>query len=275
MGSTVVCFSAGVDSTFLLKVAVEQLGDRALAFTAISPSLPGRELEEAKQLARTLGARHALMPSAELDRTAYAENAPDRCYHCKSELMRLAAAAAQAEGLRWVALGTNVGDLGDHRPGLRAANEGAARHPLVEAGLHKAEIRALSRELGLPTWNKPEMACLASRFPYGTAITRERLGQVEALEAALAELGFAGTRVRYHGEVARIELPPEDLPRAVADTQRAAIVAHGRALGFAYVALDLQGYRRGALNEVLPAALAAPDAAEVARISGAPVPAKR
>ncbi|MCA9668118.1 MAG: ATP-dependent sacrificial sulfur transferase LarE [Myxococcales bacterium] len=267
MGSAIVCFSGGVDSAFLLKIAGEELGERAVALTALSPSLPRRELDQAKDLVRSFGiTRHITPDSLEVEQRDYAVNPTNRCYFCKSELMRLAAQVSRREGIEHVLVGTNVDDLGGHRPGLRAANERGARHPLAEAGLTKAEVRALSRDLDLPTWDKPEMACLASRFPYGTHITPERLGRVERFEAGLADLGFRGVRVRFHDPIARLELLASDMQRAI--EHRDAIVALGNEAGFTYVALDLAGYRRGALNEVLSQSERGPDAKETARALG-------
>jgi len=269
MQAAVVCYSGGVDSTFLLKVAVEELGDGALALTAESPSLPQRELAQARDVARSIGAQLLVRRSNELARADYVANPSNRCFHCKTELMGLARQTARERGIPYILVGTNADDLGGHRPGLAAANEGGACHPLAEVGLTKQEIRDLSRQLGLPTWDKPEMACLASRFPYGTPITDERLQRVERFEAALADLGFEGIRVRFHDTIARLELLPEQMARAVDPAARERIVAAGRELGFAYVALDLAGYRRGAMNEVLPELARAPDAEQVSRATGA------
>lgn len=249
MGSVLVTYSGGVDSTLLLKVAVETLADRAVGLIALSPSLPRREQEEATALAAAMGARLLTAETDELEREAYAVNDENRCYHCKSALLETATAIAETEGLAFVALGTNADDLGDHRPGHRAAAERRARHPLLEAGLTKADVRALSQALGLPTWDKAEMACLASRLPYGYRVTRERLGQIEALEDALRDRGFRQVRVRHHGQVARIEVEPADLARLVSPEHADALVALGLAQGFRYVTVDLKGYRRGAMNE--------------------------
>ena len=264
MESVVVCYSGGVDSVFLLKVAVDELGDKALALTALSPALAQREAEQAKSLAVSFGARHILRRSQELADDDYSANPSNRCYYCKTELMRIAAEVADEERARFILIGTNLDDLGGHRPGLKAANEGSARHPLVEAELSKREIRALSKRLGLSTWDKPQMACLASRFPYGTAITAERLNRVEAFEAALLNLGFLGLRVRFHDAVARLELEPDQLARAIDPEIRQAIVSTGKELGFAFVALDLAGYRTGAMNEMIGVE-ADPDEEQVAR----------
>ena len=248
-GSALVCFSGGVDSTFLLSVAVDVLGDRAVALLAESPSLAKREAEDARKLAEEIGARLIVVESNELERGAYAKNPVDRCYFCKTELLELAVPRAQEMGLRAICLGTNVDDLGDHRPGLKAADEHEARHPMVEAGLTKAEIRELSKELGLRTWNKPQLACLSSRFPYGTEITAERLDRVDRFEDGLRKLGFTQLRVRFHDAIARLELDQREMGRAL--EHREQIVALGKACGFTFVALDLAGYKTGALNELV------------------------
>jgi pyridinium-3,5-biscarboxylic acid mononucleotide sulfurtransferase len=209
------------------------------------------EQQAARELAALIGAPIDLVDSHELERPGFAANPTDRCYHCKAELMDIARPRADALGLAEVLLGTNVDDLGDHRPGLRAADERGARQPLVDAGFTKPEVRALSRELGLPTWNKPQLACLSSRFPYGTEITPERLHRVDAFEDGLRALGFRQLRVRYHGEVARLEIDLDDMPRALEPGVREAIVALGRAQGFPFVALDLAGFSSGSLNKLI------------------------
>jgi uncharacterized protein len=250
-GSALVCFSGGVDSTFLLRVAHDVLGDRCVALTTISVTMARSERAAARELAGLIGARLEVVDSHELERPGFAENPTNRCYHCKAELLELARPHADRLGLREVLLGTNVDDLGDHRPGLQAAEERHARHPMVEAGLTKAEIRQLSKELGLPTWDKPQLACLSSRFPYGTEITPERLRQVDELEDGLRALGFRQLRVRYHGEVARIELEAAAMTRALEPGVREAIVALGRRVGFTFVALDLAGFSSGSLNQLI------------------------
>ena len=248
-GSALVAFSGGADSALVLKVAADELGGRARAMTAVSPTMARREKARAVAFAEGLGVAIDLVDSHELERPGFKMNPTDRCYHCKAELLELAQPHAQKLGLANVLLGTNVDDLGEHRPGLSAANERGARHPLVEAGLTKAEVRALSKALGLSTWDKPQLACLSSRFPYGTEITPERLSQIDRFEEGLYDLGFRQLRVRYHGAVARLELEADAIALAV--DQRAQIVALGKASGFTYVALDLEGFRSGAMNETL------------------------
>jgi uncharacterized protein len=249
--SALVCFSGGVDSMLLLRVAHDVLGDRCVAMTAASETMAASERRDAEALATLVGCRHEIVTSHELARPGFAENPTNRCYHCKAELMELARPLAARLGLETVMLGTNRDDLGDHRPGLAAANERGARHPLLEAELDKAEIRTLSRALGLPTWDKPQLACLSSRFPYGTAITPERLRQVDGFEDALRALGFRQLRVRYHGQVARLEIEGAEMGRALAPGVREQIVTDGRRFGFTFVALDLAGFTSGSLNQLV------------------------
>jgi uncharacterized protein len=248
--SALVAFSGGVDSAVVLKVAFDVLGARAKALTAVGPALPTRELAEARRIAAEIGVDHLVVDSHESEDPNYRENPVDRCYYCKSELYRITAREASRHGLSHVLNGTNRDDLGDHRPGLVAADEAGVMSPLVVAGLDKAAVRAVARELGLGVWDKPAAACLASRIPYGTEVTRTRLAQIEALEVDLRALGLRVVRVRYHHEVARIEVGEAELAHAFA--QRDAIVAAARRYGFAFAALDLAGYRQGALNHALP-----------------------
>jgi pyridinium-3,5-biscarboxylic acid mononucleotide sulfurtransferase len=249
MDSVLVAFSGGVDSTFLLRVAHDLLGDKACAITATSPTYPESEFREACDLARRMGARQIVVESNELEIPGFADNPRDRCYHCKRELFDICVAKARELGYAAIADGSNTDDLNDYRPGRRALAELAVRSPLLEAGLSKDEIRRLSRELGLPTWDKQAYACLASRFPYGVEITPERLRMVERCEEFLKEAGFTTYRVRYHGETARIETTEEALARFLEPSLRQKVVAYFRKEGFTYVALDLQGYRTGSMNE--------------------------
>ena len=254
LGSAAVAFSAGVDSTFLLRVAHEELGERCVAVTARSRSFPAREIDEAAAFCRAEGVRHAILDSEELDVPGFAENPPDRCYHCKKALFGKMLAFARENGLAAVLEGSNRDDNGDYRPGRRAIRELGVRSPLHEAGLAKADIRALSREMGLPTADKPSFACLASRFPYGERITADGLDRVGRAEEWLrgAFPGLGQLRVRCHGgSLARIEVSPADIPRLAA--RAADISAALAAIGFAYVSLDLKGYRTGSLNETLNA----------------------
>jgi pyridinium-3,5-biscarboxylic acid mononucleotide sulfurtransferase len=251
LDSLAVAFSGGVDSTLLAWAAREALGERAILVTADSESYAEGELEEARQLAARIGLRHVVIETRELDNPEYAANPPNRCFFCKDELFSRLEALARAEGLRHVVYGATVDDLGDHRPGMGAARQRGVRAPLIDAGMGKAEIRDLSRAFQLPTWDKPAMACLSSRFPYGTPITAEKLRQVDRAEAAVRALGFRSFRVRHHGEIARLEIAREEMARLWED-ERAEIIAERLGeLGFIHVTLDLKGFRSGSLNEAL------------------------
>lgn len=249
MGSVAVAYSGGTDSAFILSIAHDTLGDRALALTADSPSVPRAELAEAQAIAASLGVQHVILPTAELEDPAYRANTPERCYFCKGHYLDELLAYAQARGFDFLVDGSNTDDLGDHRPGQRAAQERGVRSPLQEVGLTKAEIRVLARARGLPNWDKPSAACLASRIPYGTPVTAETLAQIERAEEHLHRLGFRQVRVRHHGTIARLELEAADLARAV--ELREELYAHVREAGFTYVTLDLAGFRSGSMNLTL------------------------
>ncbi len=258
--SVLVCYSGGTDSALVLAIAHRLLGERAVGMTAVSPSLAPSERDDAVTLAREIGARHELVASNEIEDESYAKNGADRCFHCKSELYRIAAKKQREWGLACTMNGTNLDDLGDYRPGLEAARASDVKSPLVEAGLGKAEVRRLAALLGLRVWDKPAAACLSSRLPYGTRVTRERLEQIASFESALKALGLRQVRVRWHGlpeldagkgggAFARIEVAKDELLAAF--ELRDAMVAEGRRAGFVYVTLDLEGYRVGSHNAVL------------------------
>ena len=250
LGSAAVAFSAGVDSTFLLKTAHDVLGDRAVAVTVRSVFCPARETAEAAVFCAAEGIRQIVLDAPVLEIPGVAANPPDRCYLCKRELFTRISETARSLGLAAVAEGSNTDDLGDYRPGMRAVAELGIKSPLLSAGLGKKEIRALSRELGLPTWDKPSFACLASRIASGETITAEKLSAVEKAEERLLELGLRQLRVRVHGDLARIEVPPEDFPRLMGEEIPEKLDRELRALGFRFVTLDLGGYRTGSMNPV-------------------------
>ena len=255
LGSVAVAFSGGVDSTFLLRAAHNILGDKAVAVTASSRSFPERELNEARAFCEENGIKQIICHSEELDIEGFRQNPKDRCYLCKRELFSKIKKIAEERGIAAVAEGSNMDDNGDYRPGLRAVEELGVKSPLRAVELFKKEIRQLSWELGLPTWNKPSFACLASRFVYGETITEEKLSRVERAEQLLLDLGFPQMRTRIHGErgeLARIEVLPEDLPRLVQEGTRRKVCQEFKRLGFAYVTLELEGYRTGSMNETLP-----------------------
>jgi pyridinium-3,5-biscarboxylic acid mononucleotide sulfurtransferase len=251
LGSVLVCYSGGIDSAFVLAVATEELGERAVGMTAVSPSLPQSEKDDAARIALALGATHRFVDSNELARDAYVKNGPDRCFHCKTELYSIARDKAREWQLAAIVNGTNTDDLGDYRPGLEAAREAGVVSPLLDAGMNKAAVRAAAQAIGMEIWDKPAAACLSSRIPYGTSVTRERLAQIGAFEAELRALGFRQVRVRWHDSIARIELDLSELERLLNPELRAAALDAGKRQGFRYVTLDLGGYRTGSHNEVL------------------------
>lgn len=251
MGSVIIAYSGGADSAFLAATARLVLDRNSLAVTAESPSLAPSELREAVALAQRLGLNHQVIKTKEVERTDYQANDANRCYFCKDELYTRLTPLARSEGYRWVANGTNVDDLGDFRPGLDAAKQYGVRSPLVEAGLSKAEIRSLSKDMGLPTWDKPAQACLSSRIPYGSPVTVEALTRIAQAEEFLRGVGISQLRVRHHGTVARIEVDPDDFTVLLDGEVRERVTKHFRSIGYAYVTLDLQGFRSGSMNEVL------------------------
>ena len=249
LGSVLVCYSGGIDSAFVLAVAHAELGERAIGMTAVSPSLSPSEKADAARIAERLGVHHRFVDSHELERPGYVQNGPDRCFHCKSELYDIAEAKRAEWQLAAVVNGTNRDDLGDYRPGLEAAKNARVRSPLLEVGMTKRDVRAAAQAIGMDIWDKPAAACLASRVPYGTPVNLGTLRSVAEAESGLRALGFRQLRVRHYGDTARIEVPPEDLARAVARRQEVAEAVH-RA-GYRYVTLDLDGFRSGNLNDAL------------------------
>jgi uncharacterized protein len=249
--SVMVALSGGADSAYLAWAAHHAIGRHALSVTALSPSYSAHDRAVVEEFVRQLGARHEFIETHEMENPKYRANAADRCYFCKDELFSALDVMARERGVAVVAYGVNADDTLDFRPGHRAATEHRVLAPLLDAGLRKADIRLLSRRAGLPTWDRPASACLASRLPYGTEVTPERLGLVERGEAALRDLGFRQFRVRLHEKLARVEIAPEELPRAMSPEVAASIAARLKAVGFTYVALDLEGYRQGSLNETL------------------------
>ncbi len=253
MGSVAIGYSGGVDSTLLVKVTVDVLGENAVAMIGRSETYPTREFEEAVSIAESVGARYVVVNTEETDILKFQENPVNRCYFCKTELFGKLDAIAAREGLRWIADGTITDDMGDFRPGMKAKSEKNVRSPLLEAGFSKADVRELSHHLGLPTWDKPAFACLSSRFPYGMGITKANLIKVDNAETFLRDEGFRFFRVRFHDEkTARIEVGPEEITRLMDNDLRERLVAHLKQLGFTYVTLDLQGYRTGSMNEAIP-----------------------
>ncbi len=254
LGSVAVGFSGGADSALLLKVAGDQLRGRVLAVTAVSPSYPERDRKEAIDLAAEIGAPHILVDSHEFDEPEYVANSPSRCFFCKRELFDILWATARDRGLSTVAYGAITDDLGDFRPGMDAARKAGARAPLLEAGLSKDDVRALSKRLGLRTWDRPASACLSSRIPHGTPVNAGDLGRIERCEDFLIRHGLKQVRVRFHGEVARIECRTEDLARLVSSPMREDLIARFKENGFRFVTIDLEGYRTGSLNPPVPPA---------------------
>jgi pyridinium-3,5-biscarboxylic acid mononucleotide sulfurtransferase len=253
LGKVIVAYSGGTDSAYLGWAAAQTLGDNALAVTADSASVPESHKRDAEEFARRFGLRHEYVTSYEFDNPLYSANNPDRCFHCKDELFQRLEKVGRERGIPHIVYGVNVDDLGDYRPGQNAAADRDVKAPLVEAGLRKSEIRELSRLAGLPTWDRPAAACLASRVPYGTPVTVETVKTVERGEEALKALGFRQFRVRFHGDLVRLEIAPDEMPKALTVEMARQFTSIFKDLGFHYVTLDLQGYRQGAMNEALKA----------------------
>ena len=253
LGSLAIGFSGGVDSSFLLAVAHEVLGDNVIAVTGVDASVPEREVNEAKAFCEDRGIRHILCTVDPLKEEGYRNNSPDRCYFCKHGIFTEVKKIADEYGIEYMAEGSNMDDIGDYRPGLKAAAELSVKSPLREAKLYKSDIRLISKAMGLPTWSKPAYACLASRFVYGEEITEEKLHMIDRAEQFLIEHGFFEERVRMHGNIARIEVPPADIPRLASDEVREAVYEEFKKLGFLFVTLDMKGYRTGSMNATLKA----------------------
>jgi len=251
MESALVAYSGGVDSTLVMKVAKDVLGDKVLAVTAKSPVYPPEEIEQAKALARNLKVRHKIIETDEMANPKFVNNPKDRCYWCKEELFTRLLSIAGENSLKYVVDGTNFDDLDDFRPGMKAAGDLGIRSPLKEAIFTKEDIRSLSKHLGLPAWNKPALACFGSRFPYGMKITKESLNKVDKAERCLKNLGITQVRVRHHDKIARIEVMEEDIPKLLEEKSRRRLISYFKKLGYSYIAVDLEGYRTGSMNEVL------------------------
>jgi pyridinium-3,5-biscarboxylic acid mononucleotide sulfurtransferase len=251
MRTVLLAYSGGVDSSVLLRAAAETLGQNLIAVTAVSETYPAEELHFAKRFTSSLGVRHRILQTEELSKEEFSRNAEDRCYHCKQELFSKLRQIAEAEGIRWILDGSNNDDQRDYRPGRRAAGEFSVRSPLAETGLSKQEIRDLARRLNLPMWDKPSLACLSSRIPYGTRITPTLVKNIHAAENIVRGLGIRQVRVRHHGDTARIEVDREDIIRLVSEESKRMIVDSFKALGYAYICIDLEGYRTGSMNEVI------------------------